>query len=138
MEQSVIHRTITVAPGRFAPGHLGELTQQIPFEMVDAALAQTGRVQCRLRDLPARVVVYLLVAGCLFAEQGYVQVWQRLCAGLGAPRAGDIREFHGGRHALARIEKSRHFIEAVVGHSSHTDVRVRLAATRRGVFDARQ
>ena len=57
MEQSVIHRTITVAPGRFAPGHLGELTQQIPFEMVEAALAQTGRVQCRLRDLPARVVV---------------------------------------------------------------------------------
>ena len=65
-------------------------------------------------------------------------VEQRLRAGLGAPRAGDIREFHGGRHALARIEESRHFIEAVVGHSSHTDVRVRLAATRRGVFDARQ
>lgn len=82
MEQSVITRTVTVAPGRFAPGHLGELTQQLPFEMVDAALAQTGRVQARLRDLPARVVVYLLVAGCLFAELGYVQVWQRLTAGL--------------------------------------------------------
>jgi Insertion element 4 transposase N-terminal/Transposase DDE domain len=82
VEQSVIHRTITVAPGRFAPGHLGELTQQLPFELVDAALAATGRTQARLRDLPARVVVYLLVAGCLFAEQGYGQVWQRLCAGL--------------------------------------------------------
>ena len=82
MEQSVITRTVTVAPGRFAPGHLGELTQQLPFEMVDAALAATGRTQSRLRDLPARVVVYLLVAGCLFAELGYVQVWQRLCAGL--------------------------------------------------------
>ena len=82
MEQSVIHRTITVAPGRFAPGHLGELTQQVPFELVDAALAATGRTQSRLRALPARVVVDLLVAGCLFAELGYVQVWQRLCAGL--------------------------------------------------------
>jgi Insertion element 4 transposase N-terminal len=82
VEQSVITRTVTVAPGRFAPGHLGELTQQLPFEMVDAALVATGRTQSRLRDLPARVVVYLLVAGCLFAEQGYVQVWQRLCAGL--------------------------------------------------------
>jgi hypothetical protein len=82
VEQSVIHRTITVAPGRFAPGHLGELTQQVPFEMVDAVLAQTGRVQSRIRDLPARVVVYLLLAGCLFAELGYGQVWQRLCAGL--------------------------------------------------------
>jgi Insertion element 4 transposase N-terminal/Transposase DDE domain len=88
MEQSVIHRTITVAPGRFAPGHLGELTQQLPFEMVDAALAATGRTQSRIRDLPARVVVYLLLAGCLFAELGYGQVWQRLCAGLdGLPLA---------------------------------------------------
>jgi len=88
VEQSVIHRTITVAPGRFAPGHLGELTQQVPFELVDAALAATGRIQSRLRALPARVVVYLLVAGCLFAELGYVQVWQRLCAGLdGLPLA---------------------------------------------------
>lgn len=82
MQQSVIHRTVTVAPGRFAPGHLGELTQQVPFELVDAVLSQTGRAQSRVRDLPARVVVYLLLAGCLFAELGYVGVWQRLCAGL--------------------------------------------------------
>jgi hypothetical protein len=54
----------------------------VPFELVDAALAQTGRTQSRLRDLPARVVVYLLLAGCLFAEMGYVGVWQRLTAGL--------------------------------------------------------
>ena len=71
-----------VAGGRFAPGHLGELTQQVPFEMVDAVLEQTCRVQRRVRDLPARVVVYLLLAGCLFAELGYSQVWHRLTAGL--------------------------------------------------------
>jgi len=82
VEQSVITRTITVAAGRFAPGHLGELTQQVPFELVDAVLGATGRTQSRVRDLPARVVVYLLLAGCLFAELGYVQVWQRLTAGL--------------------------------------------------------
>ncbi len=82
MERSGITRTVTVASGRFAPGHLGELTQQLPLEMVDAALAQTGRTQARLRDLPARVGVYLLLAGCLFAELGYGQVWQRLTAGL--------------------------------------------------------
>ena len=88
MGQSVITRVVRVAPGRFAPGHLGELTQQVPFEMVDAVLAQTGRVQSRIRDLPARVVVYLLLAGCLFAELGYVQVWHRLVAGLdGLPLA---------------------------------------------------
>jgi hypothetical protein len=82
LDKSVITRVVTVAGGRFAPGHLGELTQQVPFEMVDAALEETCRLQRRVRDLPARVVVYLLLAGCLFAELGYPQVWGRLTAGL--------------------------------------------------------
>jgi hypothetical protein len=82
LDKSVISRVVTVAGGRFAPGHLGELTQQVPFEMVDAVLEEACRVQRRVRDLPARVVVYLLLAGCLFAELGYPQVWQRLTAGL--------------------------------------------------------
>jgi Insertion element 4 transposase N-terminal/Transposase DDE domain len=75
-------RGVTVAEGRFAPGHLGELTQIVPFEMVDAVLAETGAVQHRVRDLPSRVVVYLLLAGALFTECGYRQVWGRLTAGL--------------------------------------------------------
>src|SRR5437763_4469567 len=82
MGQSVITRVVRVAPGRFAPGHLGELTQQVPFEMVDEVLALTRAVQSRIRVLPARVVVYLVLAGCLFAELGYGQVWHRLVAGL--------------------------------------------------------
>jgi hypothetical protein len=71
-----------VAAGRFAPGHLGELTRLVPFEMVDDALARTGSLQRRVRALPARVVVYLVLAGCLFAELGYGQVWGRLTSGL--------------------------------------------------------
>jgi hypothetical protein len=82
VDKSVISRAVTVAGGRFAPGHLGELTQQVPFEMVDAVLEETCRAQRRVRDLPARVVVYLVLAGCLFAELGYGQVWDRLAAGL--------------------------------------------------------
>ena len=53
MDKCVITRAVTVAGGRFAPGHLGELTQQVPFEMVDAVLEQTCRVQRRIRVLPA-------------------------------------------------------------------------------------
>ena len=83
MDKCVITRAVTVAGGRFAPGHLGELTQQVPFEMVDAVLEQTCRIQRRIRVLPARVAVYLLLAGCLFAELGYTQVWHRVAAGLG-------------------------------------------------------
>ena len=82
-DQCVIAREITVAGGVFAPGHLGELTQIVPFEMVDQALAATGTTQARIRVLPSRVVVYLLLAGCLFAELGYRQVWQKLTVGLG-------------------------------------------------------
>jgi hypothetical protein len=52
-----------VAVDRFAPGHLGELTQHLPFEIVDEALTAARAVQSRVRDLPSRVVVYLLLGG---------------------------------------------------------------------------
>ena len=39
-------------------------------------------MQQRLRLLPSRVVVYLLLAAGLFADIGLSQVWTRLCAGL--------------------------------------------------------
>jgi Insertion element 4 transposase N-terminal/Transposase DDE domain len=92
-----VTRTVTVAGGRFAPGHLGELTQLVPFEMVDAALTATRTVQSRVRDLPSRVVVYLLLAGCLFPELGYPGVWRKLTAGLAgipaaAPTAGALAQ----------------------------------------------
>lgn len=73
---------VTVAAGVFAPGHLGELTRPIPFEMVGEILAATRRTESRIRLLPARVVVNLLLAGCLFAELGYRQVWAKLTSGL--------------------------------------------------------
>jgi hypothetical protein len=82
VDQIAITRTVTVAAGVFAPGHLGELTGLVPFDMVDEVLTETRRVQQRRRLLPARVVVYLVLAGCLFTELGYVQVWQQLTAGL--------------------------------------------------------
>ncbi|MFE9728803.1 IS4 family transposase [Streptomyces sp. NPDC005794] len=79
---TTITRTVTVAAGRFAPGHLGELTAIVPFELVDAVLKETRTVQRRLRDLPSRVGVYLLLAMCLFPEVGYRLVWDKLTAGL--------------------------------------------------------
>src|SRR3569623_200277 len=79
--QAAITRTVRVAAGAFAPGHIGELTRIVPFEMIDDVLERTRSAQARVRLLPARVVVYLLLAGALFAELGWVQVWDRLCAG---------------------------------------------------------
>ncbi|WP_326697462.1 transposase domain-containing protein [Streptomyces sp. NBC_01754] len=66
------------------PEHLGDLTQTVPFEMVDAALAETGAVQQRPRKLPTPVVVCLLPAAALFEDCGYLAVWRKLTAALEA------------------------------------------------------
>jgi hypothetical protein len=79
---AVFTRTVTVAAGVFAPGHLGELTQFAPFELVDDVLARTGTVQRRLRELPSRVGVYFVLALALFPGLGYARVWAKLTAGL--------------------------------------------------------
>lgn len=76
---------ITHAPGALAVGHLGELTQVVPFELVDEALASAGGLQHRIRRLPSRVVVYLLLAGALFTGLGWARVWARLTASLPVP-----------------------------------------------------
>jgi hypothetical protein len=76
---------ITHAPGALAVGHLGELTQAVPFDLVDEALASAGGLQYRVRRLPSRVVVYLLLAGALFTGLGWARVWSRLTASLPVP-----------------------------------------------------
>jgi hypothetical protein len=77
-----ITRTITVAAGVFAAGHLGELTWQVPFELVDAVLEETGAQERRLRVLPSRAGVYFVLALGLFPGLGYQNVWKKLTAGL--------------------------------------------------------
>lgn len=84
--QSVMTRVVRVAGGVFAAGHLGELTQIVPFEMVDAVLTDTATparvTRRRVRLLPARVVVYFLLAMGLFPKVGYRGVFEKLAAGL--------------------------------------------------------
>lgn len=77
-----ITRPVVVAAGVFAPGHLGELTRQVPFELVDDVLAETGARERRLRVLPSRVGVYFVLALGLFPGLGYELVWRKLTAGL--------------------------------------------------------
>jgi hypothetical protein len=58
----------------FAPGHLGELTRHLPFELVDDVLAQTRTTRQRLRALPSRTGVYFVLALGLFPQTGYARV----------------------------------------------------------------
>ena len=80
---TTITTTITVAAGVFAPGHVGELTWQVPFELADAVLEETRARERRLRVLPSRVGIYFVLALGLFPGLGYGGVWQKLVAGLG-------------------------------------------------------
>jgi hypothetical protein len=77
-----ITHAVTAAAGVFAPGHVGELTQYLPFELVDDVLEQTKTVQRRLRALPSRTGVYFLLALAMFPRLGDARVWGKLTAGL--------------------------------------------------------
>jgi len=57
---------------------LGVLAQHVPAALVDEVLADTGRVQQRVRRLPSRVVVWFVLALALFHGQGYRSVWREL------------------------------------------------------------
>jgi Insertion element 4 transposase N-terminal len=81
---------VTVAAGAFAPGHLGELTRDLPFELVDDVLGITGTAQKRLRALPSRVGVYFVLALALFPGIGYLRVWDKMTAALGLVNATDL------------------------------------------------
>lgn len=61
---------------------IGLLTRTFPPELVDQVIAQTGKTGERNRLLPPRVVVYFVLAMCLFAGQGYEEVARLLTEGL--------------------------------------------------------
>ncbi|MFF3159804.1 transposase domain-containing protein [Streptomyces sp. NPDC057910] len=81
-EKCVISREVALSQGPFAPGHLGEPTRIVDFDLVDAVLEETGKTQKRVRLLPSRVVVYFVLALALFERVGYRGVWSKLVAGL--------------------------------------------------------
>lgn len=66
-------------PDRIA---IGVLTKAFPLELIDEVLAVTGRGEQRKRLLPARVVVYFVLAMCLFSREGYEEVTRLLTQGL--------------------------------------------------------
>ncbi|MFJ3090107.1 transposase domain-containing protein [Streptomyces sp. NPDC086838] len=127
-------REFTVAGGRFAPGHLGELTQILPFDLVDAVLDETLSVQRRLRDLPSRVGVYFVLAMCLFPEVGYRLVWQKLSAALTGAGLETARPAAKALRDLRRrvgAAPMRHLFDVVAGPLARPTTRgVRFGSLR--------
>jgi hypothetical protein len=58
------------------------LTRSFPSQVVDEVIAGQGRTEQRKRLLPARLVVYYVMALALFASEGYEEVMRQLVAGL--------------------------------------------------------
>ncbi len=61
---------------------VGVLTRVFPPELVDGVVAEAGRRERRSRLLPARVVVYYVLALALFADCSYEEVMRQLVEGL--------------------------------------------------------
>lgn len=69
---------------------IGVLTRLVSRDLVDEVLAQTGRTERRRRLLPARVVVYYVMALCLFFNDAYEEVMRKLIGGLQFLHAWDL------------------------------------------------
>lgn len=61
---------------------IGVLTRVFHRDLVDTVLAETKTTERRKRLLPARVVVYLVLALTLYASEAYEEVTRRLVHGL--------------------------------------------------------
>lgn len=68
---------------RFTDGvSIGVLTRIFHRDLVDEVLIETGSVEQRSRSLPARLMVYYVLALCLFFDDAYEEVMRKLVNGL--------------------------------------------------------
>ena len=61
---------------------IGTLTRLVPRELVDEVVASAGRKEIRRNKLPARVMVYFVMAMALFCGDAYEEVIRKLADGL--------------------------------------------------------
>ena len=80
---SRVQQDLPAGPPRLADRvAIGVLTRTYPPALVDRVLTQTGRTERRHRLLPARLVVYYVLALALFAGVAYEEVLRCLVEGL--------------------------------------------------------
>jgi hypothetical protein len=62
---------------------VGVLASVFPASLVDEVIEAAGAREARYRSLPARLMVYYVIALALFSQQGYEEVMRLLTEGLG-------------------------------------------------------
>ncbi len=86
---------------------IGVLAKVFPPELVDRVVDHAGARERRSRALPARVVVYYLLAMVLFFQSGYGEVWNKLVAGLDWAKRFRVRLALGMQPTPAAISYAR-------------------------------
>ncbi len=84
---------------------LGALTRCIPLARVRDVLKETGRESQRQRDLPAHVMVYLVIALGLYREYAVEEVLRRLIEGLKHLVGVHVRVETAGKSGIAQARK---------------------------------
>lgn len=84
---------------------LGALTRCIPLERVREVLKETGRESQRQRDLPAHVMVYLVIALGLYRDASVEEVLRRLVEGLKRLVSVRVRVETAGRSGITQARK---------------------------------
>jgi transposase IS4-like protein/DDE family transposase len=86
---------------------IGVLARVFPPELVDRVVDEAGVREQRTRALPARVVVYYLLAMVLFFNSSYTEVWSKLVAGLDWARQFRVRLSLGMQPTPAAVTLAR-------------------------------
>ena len=86
---------------------IGVLAKVFTPELVGRVVDEAGVREQRKRTLPARVVVYYLLAMVLFFQSGYGEVWNKLVAGLDWARRFRARLLLGMQPTAAAITYAR-------------------------------
>ena len=81
---------------------LGVLTTTVPAALIDAVLAETGRQSQRYRRLPARLVVYYVMALALYAQASYGEVLRCLVEGVRWLRLSGTNPALADKSAISR------------------------------------
>ncbi|MEU5189568.1 IS4 family transposase [Streptomyces klenkii] len=87
------------------------MTKVFTPELVDAAVAKHGRSEQRRRLLPARLIVYFVLALCLFARESYEEVIRMLTSGIPGSRV--LAKVNRSSLCRARIRLGEEVLETV-------------------------
>ncbi|MFF8670045.1 transposase domain-containing protein [Streptomyces sp. NPDC015242] len=90
---------------------IGILTKVFTAELVDAAIAKHDRAERRRRLLSARLVVYFVLALCLFARESYEEVLRVLTSGI--PGSRTLARVNRSSLCRARVRLGENVLETV-------------------------